>query len=157
MESLFTELAVDSSRILNNNVEFFPGIPVSKDDVFEFLIKPSEKFDEGTKQCLEILFGSFSIITKRMLHDHLKGGKYDDCSEDLRKVSTSVLKTNAVSERDFGMLDRLIREKPNANQITLEAIIMTQTNKTSALRDSLPEEKRKRMMEWARLSQNETT
>jgi len=154
METLFSELAVDASRILKDDVVFFPDFPISKDVVFEKLIRPSKVFDEGTKQCLEILFGSFSIITKRMLHDHLQGGKYV-CSEELSKVSFGVSKTNSISERDFGMLDRLIREKPNANQITLEAIIMTRTNKMSSWRDSLTEEKRKRIMEWARLSKVE--
>jgi len=154
METLFSELAVDASRILKDDVVFFPDFPISKDVVFEKLIRPSKVFDEGTKQCLEILFGSFSIITKRMLHDHLQGGKYV-CSEELSKVSFGVSKTNSISERDFGMLDRLIREKPNANQITLEAIIMTRTNKMSSWRDSLTEEKRKKIMEWARLSKVE--
>ena len=104
----------------------------------------SVKFDKASKQCLEFLFGSFSIITKRMLHDHLKDGKYDRCSDSQRKIFNSALKTNVISERDFGMLDRLIREKPNALQIILEAVIMFQTNKTSSWRDSLSPEKKER-------------
>jgi len=50
------------------------------------------------------------------------------------------------------MLDRLIREKPNANMITYESIIMNATNKTSLWRDSLTAEKRSKIMNWARES-----
>ena len=50
------------------------------------------------------------------------------------------------------MLDRLIREKPNANMITLESIIMNQTNRTSEWRDSLSDEKKSKLMKWARES-----
>ena len=37
-------------------------------------MEKNEEFDKLTNQLLEILFGSFSIIMKRMLHDHLKSG-----------------------------------------------------------------------------------
>jgi hypothetical protein len=38
--------------------------------------------------------------------------------------------TNIVSERDFANLDRLRREKPNANTIALEGMILFTNNKT---------------------------
>ena len=50
----------------------FHGINITKDKVYEELILPSE-FDESTKQCLEFIFGSLSIVTKRILNDHLEG------------------------------------------------------------------------------------
>ena len=46
------------------------------------------------------------------------------------KETVSVSTTNSIEERNFGMLDRLIREKPNANMITYKSIIMNRTNKT---------------------------
>ena len=87
-----------------------------------------------------------------MLDDHLKGGKYDSPSEELRKETNSVSTTNTLAERNFGMLDRLIREKPNANMITYESIIMNRTNKTSQWRDKLKQEKKAKIMKWARKS-----
>ena len=48
------------------------------------------------------------------------------------------------------MLDRLIREKPNANIIKYEAINMNRRNKTSEWRKTLSPEKRSLMMKWAR-------
>ena len=50
------------------------------------------------------------------------------------------------------MLDRLIREKPNANMITYEAIIMNRSNKTAEWRKNLSPEKRSLMLKWARES-----
>ena len=53
----------------------------------------SPLFDETTKQCLEIIFGSLCFITKTMLHDHLKGGIYDNADENLRQKKLGVLVT----------------------------------------------------------------
>ena len=84
------------------------------------LVEPNEEFDVATKQCLEIIFGSFAIVTKRMLHEHLKGGKYDSPSEELKMETNGVLKINTISECDIGILDCLIRKKPNANTSLLK-------------------------------------
>ena len=77
---------------------------------------------------------------KRMLHDHLKSGKYDNADENLRKETESVSNANNTAEGEFIMLDRLIREKPNYNIITFEAIIMSRNNKTSEWKKSLTQE-----------------
>jgi len=42
----------------------------------------------------------------------------------------SVPKTNVISERDFAMLDRMIRDKPNATTVALEAMILYTNNQT---------------------------
>ena len=112
------------------NVIFFENVELSKDNVYNLLILPSNILDESTKQCLEIIFGSLCIITRRMLDDHLEDGKYSNPSKQLMKETVSVSTTNSIAERNFGMLDRFIREKPNANMITYESIIMNRTNKT---------------------------
>jgi len=78
--------------------------------------------------------------------------KRDFSSETLRKDTMSVSTTNSMAERNFGMLDRLIREKPNANMITYESIIMNATNKTSVWKDSLSAEKSQSVMKWERES-----
>ena len=66
-----------------------------------------------------------------MLDDHLKDVKYANPCEQLYKETVSVSTANSIAERNFGMLDRLIREKTNVNMITYEAIIMNRSNKTS--------------------------
>ena len=65
-----------------------------------------------------------------MLHDHLKGGKYDHQSNTLIVESESTPNENVFRESNFGCLDRLMKEKPNANEITLESIIVCKSNKT---------------------------
>ena len=87
-----------------------------------------------------------------MLDDHLKDVKYANPCEQLYKETVSVSTTNSIAERKFGMLDRLISEKLNANIMTYEAIIMNRTNKTSKWRKNLSPEKRSLMMKWARES-----
>jgi hypothetical protein len=74
------------------------------------------------------------IIVSRQLGDYLPGGKFNiDSSpnfEKLKETSVNVSTTNIVSERDFANLDRLRREKPNANTIALEGMILFTNNKT---------------------------
>ena len=65
-----------------------------------------------------------------MLDEHLEDGKYSNSSQELMKETVSVSTTNSIAERNFRMLDRFIREKPNANMITYESNIMNRTNKT---------------------------
>ena len=76
-----------------------------------------------------------------MLDDHLEDGKYFSPSQQLMKDTASVSTTNSVAERNFGMFDRFMREKPNVNMITYESIIMSKTNKTPEWRKKLTPEK----------------
>ena len=47
-----------------------------------------------------------------------------------REECVSVKKTNTISERDFAKLDRLLREKPHATTMSLEAHILFSNNET---------------------------
>ena len=68
------------------------------------------------------------------------------------KETVSISTTNSIAERNFGMLDRFIKEKPNANMITYVSIIINRTNKIPEWRKKLIPEKRSLMMKWARES-----
>ena len=46
------------------------------------------------------------------------------------QVTQSVPKTNKVSERDFALLDRFLKEKPNASTVAIESLILFSQNKT---------------------------
>ena len=67
--------------------------------------------------------------------DHLPGGIYHsdtmsshpDTTEEVLCVPT----TNVSPERDFAILDRLLREKPNASLIAIESMMLYSKNKTS--------------------------
>ena len=119
MCSLCFDLSVDASEFMLCKVIFFENIKIPKDNVYNSLLLPSDILDDQTKQCLEIIFGSLCIVTGRMLNDQLKDGKYTNPCEQLYKETASVSTTNSIAERNFGMFDRLMREKPKANMIQI--------------------------------------
>jgi len=70
-----------------------------------------------------------------MLDDHLEHGKWETLQSieaNIRGETESVRTANVVSERDFALLDRFVREKPNASTLALEAHIIFSNNKTSS-------------------------
>ena len=54
MFSLFFDLYVDASEFMLGNVIFFENIEISKDDIYNSLLLPSDILDKPTKQCLEV-------------------------------------------------------------------------------------------------------
>ena len=66
------------------------------------------------------------------------------------KSETTVKTTNTISERDFGKLDRLIREKPNASILALEAHILFTNNKTTKWLATKSSDERRIMFEDTR-------
>ena len=80
------------------------------------------------------------------------GGKYDSPTEELIQQCKSVPTTNAEAERDFGMLDRLKKLKPQALDLTIEGIIICQQNKTKNWHDKLSTDALEKVMASARKS-----
>ena len=156
LERLCVDLSKDATPFLKGEVVFFGDESlISKDDVYQKLLESNEKYDNSTKQLLELLFASFSIINQRMLGDHLEGGKYHNPSESLLNESSSAPRANQGPESDFGMLDRLKILKPNSNDITIEAIIMCRSNNMSVWRDKLTLFDRNRWMDWVKKCRKE--
>ena len=83
MSSLSFDLSVDASEFMLGNVIFSENMEILKDNVYNSLLLPSDILDEPTKQGLEFIFGSFCIVTRRMLNDHIKDGKYANPCEQL--------------------------------------------------------------------------
>jgi hypothetical protein len=148
----FEEWAQDSTPVLTGEAVVFDDVKLKKDLCYEKLIKEDPDWDPMTKQVLELIFGSFVVVTKRMLTDHLEGGKYDKPDVEMQDECKNAPKTNVVPERDFGMLDRLLAQKPNATTLVFEGILMSTKNDTKGWRDSLTPEKRKAVMEMVRNS-----
>ena len=48
-----------------------------------------------TKECLEIIFSGFVVVSRRILHDHLKGGEYSPITPELEKEAMTVSTINA--------------------------------------------------------------
>ena len=153
MYTFFNDCFLDATPFLEGRNSLFPDL-VREDDRLASLLC----FDYGPnvklmlKQCIELIFGGSVSISKKMLEDHLHGGKYASPDESLCKESVSVPTTNANPERDFGMLDRFMKLKPKALDIVYEGIIMFTANNTRNWRDSLPKEQFDIAMDFARES-----
>ena len=113
------------------------------------MITPSE-YDATAQEILQTLFNALSLLVSRFVDDHLPGGKYDNPSIQLTAETKSVPKTNVISERNFAKLDRLLREKPNATTLCLEAMILFANNKTSAWLDAKTPEEKEDLLKKAR-------
>ena len=126
------------------------------DVVFESLFSvDDDELNVLTIEALQIILVNFLIIIERQLSEYLPGGKLNEHTEgvygeQLRTESVTVSATNIVSERDFANLDRLQRDKPNANLITLEGMILFPNNKTLSWLNSLDSERKKYIFQSAR-------
>lgn len=101
------------------------------DELWE-AVSAETQHDSIVQHLLLSLFSSFELLLDRVLLDHQP--VLTAAAEDKTKViseTTSVKTTNTVSERDFAQLDRLLREKPNATMLALEAHILFTNNRTS--------------------------
>ena len=121
----------------------FPGTTIRKDAIWASLVFPSQ-LDSLVEQILQSCFKCIELLLERVLSD-LEPSNVAHAS-----VTSSVPTTNTVSERDFAKLDRLLREKPHASTLALEAHILFTNNKTSAWFASKSQEERKLLMETAR-------
>ncbi|CAC5387839.1 unnamed protein product [Mytilus coruscus] len=143
----------DSSDLLKGTI-LFPEF-TKQDEIFDRLFSvQDEQLNILTAEALQILCTNFMIVVSRQLVDYLPGGKFSiDSSpnfEKLKENSITVSPTNIDSERDFANLDRLRREKPNANTIALEGIILFTNNKTLNWLDNLDADKKTAVFKMAR-------
>ena len=57
-----------------------------------------------------------------------------------------------ISERDFAKLDRLLREKPNASTLSLEAMVLFSNNRTASWLSSKSPDEIHKLIQQARTS-----
>ena len=114
--SRIDEWSLDASGLLHGEAVLYPDFPPSEDAVWHHLSTASES-DSTTLEILQIIFHAFSALLTRLLSDHLPGGVHDNPCTQLQGETKSVPKTNVISERDFGQLDRLLCVKPNASTL----------------------------------------
>ena len=154
MFKISKDLSRNASPIMNGKVQFFDDISIHEDEVHKSLMTENENknVDKMCKEILELLFGTFSIQIQRVLVDYLHGGKFDSLKNDprFREEVKSCPTTDVFPESNFGFLDRLMREKPNALDITYEAIIMAKYNNMGRWRDSLALETKQKYMDIAK-------
>ena len=147
--SCLNDWSVNASSVIAGEVVIFDDFPPTVDSIHASLFAPSE-YDAVVEELLCVLFSAFSSLLLRLVEDHLPGGKFDNADETLVTDTTSVPKTNTVSERDFAQLDRLLREKPNASILSLEAMILFSNNKTAKWLNEKSEAERLKLLQKAR-------
>lgn len=147
--SCVDEWSLDASKLLHGEAVLYPEFPPDEDVVWESLITSSES-DCVTQEILQIIFHAFSALLSRLLSDHLAGGIHDNPCSPLQLETKSVPKTNVISERDFAHLDRLLREKPNATTLSLEAMVLFSNNKTARWLNSKSQAEVKELLQKAR-------
>lgn len=120
----------------------FPDIAVKKDEVWASLLLPSQEIDSLVEMLLQAIFGSLSLLVTRYVND----SSFPDNSSSTHQRTISVPSSNIISERDFAKLDTLIRQKPSATLLALEAHIMFTNNKTSHWLSQKSEEEKEKLM-----------
>ncbi|XP_063962848.1 uncharacterized protein LOC135155998 [Lytechinus pictus] len=128
------------------------GISPVKDSVYDKLFSDEEDADKHAicVQALELICCAILQILERQCKDHLPGGKYWKPSTSFEQAFFKVPSTNLIGERDFAILDMLVRQKPSARVISLEALMIWTNNKTAAWLEDLDEERRAELMTEAR-------
>lgn len=107
MKVMFDSWSGDSHALIEGSATLKEAGDVDTD---EALIE-SNATDVMTQELLQLLFAAFSATTQRLLLDHLPGGKYHVVADTVMVQETaSVPTTNVAPERDFAIMDRLMRE-----------------------------------------------
>ena len=146
----FDRWSEDASSLIDGSAICIRDASIHQDVVWEELIQPGSS-DAATVEVLQLLFRAFSATTQRLLIDHLPGGVHHDVvDEDTIQETSSVPTTNVSPERDFAVLDRYLREKPNAHLIALEALILFSHNRTATWLDQRSCDETKTLLQAAR-------
>ena len=146
----FDSWGLDSQSITDGSALLDRANSIHVDEVWAELIADHDS-NVLTQELLQLLCKAFSITTNRLLIDHLPGGKFYTMDAELIRDTGSVPTTNVSPERDFAVLDRVLREKPNATLIALEAFILFSHNKTSKWLDDLPAIEKEKLINAARM------
>ena len=138
-----------NSVMIGERIPFTPDL-IKRDEIWETLSSQSHH-DSSVEYILLSLFKSFELLLERVLADHQPVmSAAAENKEKVKSETTTVKTTNTISERDFGKLDRLIREKPNASILALEAHILFTNNKTTKWLATKSSDERRIMFEEAR-------
>ena len=154
----FDQWSLNAQGVVEGTALLQDDMVVHYDEVFEELRKSDDDVvaDSSatgmTLELLQLLCQAFSVCTKRLLSDHLPGGEFNSLMNDTRMLSetASVPTTNVAPEINFALLDRFLREKPNANLVALEAMILYSHNQSSSWLEQQTAERREKLFKAAR-------
>lgn len=133
MNKYFTQLIEFCEKVNENLPEFLKGKFLAfedsyvKDDcILKSLLTPTEH-DATVMTYLAIIFPALGLLCRHLFKDH---PDVDTNDPSIRNKLKCVPKTNKYSESVFGMLDFILKQKPNVSTIASEAYIMFAQNKT---------------------------
>ena len=150
MKEKFKLWGENSEAVTEGSAILEQGMILHVDEVWDALIKSSE-VDVMAEEVLQLLFRAFSVTSQRLLFDHLPGGQYHSVVDPVIVQETvGVPTTNVFPERDFAILDRMLREKPNASIIALESMILYSHNKSSVWLYQQSSEAQEKLFQTAR-------
>ncbi|CAG2220925.1 unnamed protein product [Mytilus edulis] len=116
VEGKYLMTRVDRQKVLNSRIVLS-------------LVKPWEQ-DDKVHVILQMIIPALTGVVKRLLADHLVGGKWNNPTEDQKYKTLAIPKHNKFCESVFGYLDRFIREKPNSTVLAMESYVLFCHNKT---------------------------
>ena len=151
LKTFFSECTVQNIGAIAKGEKTPFGIDlVNTDEIWVSLCAPTQ-LDSVVQHILLSLFKTFEVLLERVLIDNqpVLTAAAENRQEVTFKTRT-VKPTNTISERDFGKLDRLLREKPNASTLAIEAYIMFSNNKTSKWLDAKSNEEKEKLFAEAR-------
>ncbi|KAK3107360.1 hypothetical protein FSP39_012735 [Pinctada imbricata] len=139
-----------ASNFLSGEASPFTMQSDENDKILTALTTGSESLNPICLPLLQNVFAALKDLLKRMIPEHLPGGKYWDPSPDIREKAASARKHNKSPEFIFGQLDHLTSFRPNASVLANEAYLLYAYNKTSEWLRSLPIKERDKIIEESR-------
>ena len=154
-----SKLQIALQQLSENASPLLEGLPVFDEEivhlhkscVFDSLLQTSDhEFDVLTQQATELICSAMLLVLENQCEDQLPGGKYWQPDENFKTQAASVPTSNIVSERDFAVFDVLLKTRPNATTVAVEALIMWANNKPSKWLENLSDSERAERFEEAR-------
>ena len=125
---------------------------IHKDAMYNELFADQQDadFQTYTQVALEMVLTGIVLILERQAKDQLEGGKYFNPTPTQQESAKNVPTTNTVSERDFAILDILVRLKPAASSHAYEIYILWLNNKPSEWLDQMDPVEKSALLDKAR-------
>ena len=117
------------------------------DPVLQKLLMSCEEIDKICVSMAESVALALCELFKRMVPEHIPGGKYHSLEEERKKEMLSARKHNKLPEFIFGQHDHLMHYRPNSTALVNEAFIMYNHNKTREWLHQLEPEEKKNILE----------
>ena len=140
--------SADASPLLEG-MEIVIDAKVTKDEIYDELMKENEELDELTEECLQVLCCSCAILLKQQLKDQLPDGKYYKPSAEVMEETANAPKENIISERDFAHLDHQLKQSPSISTVAVSGIVCFINNKTPEYLETITQEEKHNMIKHA--------